>query len=76
LEKNLVVYGVKGCRKVQKDESRNFLLVTSSKEVVRHTQEGSFCRMEFSVSRLVRGYGRKGLQVVVDSVVYDAFENF
>jgi hypothetical protein len=73
LEKNFMVNGVEGCREVKKDESSNFLLVTGSKEVVGHTQESGFCGMEFSVSGLDGGNGRKGLQVVVDSVVYDAF---
>ena len=52
------------------------MLVAGSEKIVRNAKKSSLSRMKGPVCRLKWRNGRKRLQVVVDSIVDDAFEDF
>ena len=50
--------------------------VAGSEKIIRDAKKSSLSRMKGSIGRLKWRNGRKGLQMVVDSIVDDAFKNF
>ena len=47
-----MVDGVKGCRKVKKNNGGKFTLVNCKKKIVLNAKKSGFGRMKFSVGRL------------------------
>jgi len=52
-EKNFMVYCIKSCRKIQKPENRNAVLIKGSEKVVEYTGKNSLCDVPGPVSRLM-----------------------
>ena len=52
-EKNFMVYCIKSCRKIQKQENRNVLLIKGSEKIVEYTEKNSLCAVPGPVSRLM-----------------------
>jgi len=56
-----VINGVKGCRKVKKTKTGDFLRTSGINELVMNIKMSSFSGMMFTVGRLVRVYWNIGI---------------
>ena len=52
-EKYFVNYSVKGCREIQKQEDRNFIITEDSENIIEYAKENSLCNVPRPVSRLI-----------------------
>ena len=52
-EKNFMVYCIKNCRKIQKQENRNFVIIERSESIVEYAEKNSVCAVSGPVSRLM-----------------------
>ena len=52
-EKNFMVCCIKSCRKIQKQENRNFAVIEGSEKIVEYAEINSLCAVHRPVSRLM-----------------------
>ena len=48
-----MVYCVKSCRKIQKQENRNFVIIERSEKIIEYAEKNSLCAVSRPVSRLM-----------------------
>ena len=56
---------IEGCRKVKKNEGREFLFIHCQEKIIFNTKQSGFGGVKFSVCRLERTDRREGLQMVI-----------
>ena len=52
-EKNFIVYCIKSCGKIQKQEDRNFVIIERSERIVEYAEKNNLCAVSGPVSRLM-----------------------
>ena len=76
MQKNGMVNGVKGSRKIKKTEASDLLLTHGSDNVVVYSKLSGFSRVEFGVSRLERVHEVVFIEMVSKSVFNKSFCKF
>src|SRR6267154_521290 len=75
-EEDLMINGVKRRRKIEKNKSRDFLLVNGEEKIIVDAKKSSLSGMELAIGRLKRGKRRKGVKVIDKASVNDALVDF
>src|SRR6267154_1940603 len=75
-EEDLLINSVKSRRKIEKNKSRDFLLVNGEEKIIVDAKKSSLSGMELAIGRLKRRKRRKGVKVIDKAGVDDALENF
>ena len=52
-EKYFLVYCIKGCRKIPKQENRSFVIIQGSEKIAEYAEKNSLCAVPGLVSRLM-----------------------
>ena len=52
-EKYFMVYCIKGCRKIPKQENRSFVIIQGSEKIAEYAEKNSLCAVPGLVSRLM-----------------------
>src|ERR1051325_4679544 len=76
VKKYLVIYCVESSGQVKENESRDFLLIYREEKIIVNTEQSSFGRIKFTISRLKRAERREGLKMIRETRMNYAFKNF
>ena len=69
-----MINSIKRCRKIEKDEGRDFFVFGIDEKVIMDSEEGGFCGVVFAKGRLEGRDGGKGDEVGSQLVGKDSFE--